>query len=72
MNFFIQLTKKYNPIGRNQTEEESRIIGGKILDKLEKLGIEVTQILSGDGTAAIKAYSKIMSNSTVSELLWKK
>ena len=35
-NVFLKRTKKYNPNGRNQTEEESIKIDGEILDLLDK------------------------------------
>lgn len=36
LNFFIRRVKKYNPIGRNQTEEEARALD----DKIEQIMID--------------------------------
>lgn len=35
LNYFIQRVKPYNPVGRNQTEEQSKEIDTKIKDLLE-------------------------------------
>ena len=40
MNFFITRTKPYNPIGRNQTEEESNEIADDVYELLLKEGID--------------------------------
>ena len=39
-NFFLVRTKKYNPIGRFQTEEESNKIADEIHELLDKEGID--------------------------------
>lgn len=61
INFLIKRMKIYSPIGRNQTEEEANQIGEKIVNKMKELNIPFNNILSGDGTAAISAFSYICS-----------
>lgn len=39
-NFFLVRTKKYNPVGRFQTEKESNKIADKIHDLLDREGID--------------------------------
>ena len=38
-NYLLMRTKPYNPVGRNQTQEEADIIGDKIQDFLDEHGI---------------------------------
>lgn len=40
LNFFIKREKEYNPVGRNQTAEESDAISDKILAFLQNSGID--------------------------------
>ena len=42
--FFVNRVKKYNPIGRSQTEEESDMISTKLRKMLESYGIKYTEI----------------------------
>lgn len=49
-NFFIERTKKYNPVGRNQTEEEARDIDLDIKEMLHRLEIPYVSVL-GDTSA---------------------
>lgn len=42
--FYIERQKKYNPNGRNQTEEEARLIDGKVLELLKNNDIPYTSI----------------------------
>lgn len=44
LTFFIERVKKYNPIGRNQTEEEAIKIDNKILDFLKSYNIPYISI----------------------------
>ena len=44
MNFFIERKKKYNPIGRNQTEDEAKIIDQKTKDLLTKHDIPFVSV----------------------------
>jgi ABC-type oligopeptide transport system ATPase subunit len=44
LNFFIGRGKKYNPAGRNQTEEESKILDGEIRDLLKTHNIPFTEV----------------------------
>ena len=39
LNIFLERTHKYQPSGRNQTEEQAEIVGNKIKNMLEELGI---------------------------------
>ena len=47
MNFFINRCKPYNPLGRNQTEDEAKIISGEIYNMLEANNVFCTSI-NGD------------------------
>lgn len=46
LNFFLERHKPYNPIGRNQSEEQARQIDKNILELLDNLKIEYHNILS--------------------------
>jgi hypothetical protein len=65
MNFFIKRSNNYVQVGRNQSLVEAEKIDALILNKLNDLNINVTEFLSGDGTAPIKAYAKIMSETNI-------
>ena len=39
LNIFLERTHKYQPSGRNQTEEQAEIVGNKIKNMLDELGI---------------------------------
>ena len=39
LNFFIERTHPYQPSGRNQTEEQAKVVGDMILGMLDKLKI---------------------------------
>jgi nicotinamide riboside kinase len=67
VNFFLKRVKKYNPVGRNQTEQESDEIGAKMTNKLNEIGVEFEEILTGDGTAPIKAFSIVMKKLAMME-----
>lgn len=56
INIFLQRTKPYNPIGRNQTEQEADAISATILDILGRNKIPFMRI---DGTA--NAVDKILA-----------
>lgn len=45
INFFIKRKKKYNPTGRNQTEDQAREIDEKLLDFMAKNKIEYTNVI---------------------------
>lgn len=47
LNYLLRRTKPYNPIGRNQTEEESDNIGKNIESMLTKYNIDFT-VTTGD------------------------
>lgn len=53
MNFFIKRVKGYNPIGRNQTEEESDAIGCGIKELLDTNSLKYVEI-DGDSSAPYK------------------
>lgn len=44
LNYFIRRVKKYNPVGRLQTEQESNEYGIRIKDMLKSFNIPYTQI----------------------------
>ena len=44
LNFFLNRTKKYNPNGRNQTEEESDRLAYNIKDTLREFGFEFIEL----------------------------
>ena len=39
LNIFLERTHKYQPSGRNQTEEQAEVVGNKIKNMLDELGI---------------------------------
>ena len=39
LNYYVQRIKKYNPVGRNETEEESNKIANKLINLLSKENI---------------------------------
>lgn len=39
LNYYVQRVKKYNPVGRNETEEESNKIANKLINLLNKENI---------------------------------
>lgn len=58
-NIFIDRKKKYNPVGRNQTESESKAIDAKVLELLNKYNIDFSTIPGTvDGTE--EAVSRIL------------
>jgi len=62
LDFFLRRVKKYNSIGRNQTEEEAKEIDEKIVRTLNGMGVEFHEFLTGDGTASIKAFGLVMKS----------
>lgn len=44
LNFFVLRAKPYNPIGRNQTEEESNALSEELKKLLERYGIKYTTL----------------------------
>lgn len=61
-NYCLIRTKPYNPIGRNQTQEESDIIGDRIQDFLDNRNIDYTL-----GTGDVDFYNYILVQ-TLTEL----
>lgn len=59
-NYFINRTKKYNPIGRNQTEDEARQIDLSIKNILLNNDVQFTEI-DGNSEAPAVIYADIMS-----------
>lgn len=57
LNYLLLRTKPYNPIGRNQTEEESDNIGCEIEKMLVDNSIEFTHV-----TGDIECYTEIVKN----------
>ncbi|CAH0343769.1 AAA family ATPase [Rhizobium sp. CECT 9324] len=58
-NFVIKRTKEYHPWGRNQTEEEARVIDAKVTALLDGLGMPY-EMVEGDGEAPMEIYRRIM------------
>ncbi len=59
LTYFLKRVKKYNPVGRLQTEEQSNEIAAKILDVLDRYGIDYTKI-DGDLLSADKIVDDVM------------
>ena len=59
INFMIKRVKEYNPKGRNQTEEESDVLGHKILELYDKLGI-CYEIITGDNKGYDYAVQRVL------------
>lgn len=59
INFFIRRTKKYNPAGRFQTEEEAILIDGEIKKLLDELGVPFIEV-DGDVNAAQTIAKRLM------------
>ena len=57
INYFIQRVKAFNPIGRNETEEESNKLGIKLIQYLENNKIPFIPV-NGD----IEGYNSIIDN----------
>jgi hypothetical protein len=60
LNFLIKRVKPFNPIGRNQTEEESKEIDVRIKTLLDDNAV-YHELLTEDGTAPIIAFSKVVT-----------
>lgn len=58
MNFFLNRKKKYNPSGRNQTEEESNIIADNMLSLLRVNDIPF-DVVDGDDAGKKIIYDKV-------------
>ena len=48
LNFMIKRDKPYNPTGRNQSEDESNLLGDKIIDLYNRLHIPFISIKGND------------------------
>lgn len=48
INFFVRRAKPYNPIGRNQTEEEAAQLSAKLEFKLDSLGLDYIEMRGED------------------------
>lgn len=60
LHYFLNRVKKYNPSGRNQTEEESDEVGRELKAMLTQLGIPFVE-LDGDENAAQKITIDILA-----------
>lgn len=58
-NYFIKRTKKYNPIGRSQTEDEAKEVDNQVKQFLTTKSIAY-EILEGNKTTPQKIYSDIL------------
>lgn len=61
-NFFMVRAKKYNPVGRNQTEEESNQLSLELQDHMKSYRIPYTTV-KGDKNAVDQIYRYINPNS---------
>ena len=59
LTYFLKRIKKYNPVGRLQTEEQSNEIAKKILDVLDTYDIPYTKI-DGDLLSADKIVDDVI------------
>lgn len=59
INFFLNRKKKYNPIGRNQTEDESDTIAKKMLNLLNHYNIPYETVDGNDAGKKI-IYDKVV------------
>ena len=59
-NYFIKRIKKYNPVGRNQTEEESDQIAVELKEMLNSYGMKYTE-LPGDLMSADKIIDDVLA-----------
>lgn len=48
INFYLERTKKYVPIGRDQTESQARALDGEVKDMLKKYSVEYKHIVADD------------------------
>lgn len=48
INFYLTRTKKYVPIGRDQTESQAKALDGEVLEMLNRYGIEYKTIIADD------------------------
>jgi adenylate kinase family enzyme len=58
-NYFLERVKAYNPVGRNQTEEEAKKIDVRVKTFLDDIG-ESYQSIIGDESALLKIVADIM------------
>lgn len=58
-NFFIERTKPYSPVGRNETEAEARRKDVEILDLLQVAEGECFRTIRGDSKAAMRIFTLI-------------
>lgn len=61
INFVLERSKEYSPIGRNQTEEEAREIDNKILQVLKNHHIPFTSISTKNYNSGFRIFSQIFS-----------
>lgn len=57
-NFYIERTKPYVQVGRNQNEDEAKQIDANILEMLDSRGIPYTKVKCGE-TAAAEIYDNL-------------
>lgn len=61
MNFFLKRVKKYNPVGRIQTEEESNEIAKELLDLIDNFNLDY-EIVTGDLSGGDYILDKILKS----------
>lgn len=63
VNFLLRRVKPFSPIGRNQTEDESKSLDIEIKKLLEDNAV-YHELLTGDGTAPVIAFAKVVARIT--------
>lgn len=61
MNYFIERDKPYNPIGRNQTEEESKEIDNKVTAFLTEENISFKSVPGNESGYSVIVYDTLMA-----------
>ena len=61
MNYFIERDKPYNPIGRNQTEEESKEIDNKVTAFLTEENISFKSVPGNESRYSVIVYDTLMT-----------
>ena len=69
LNYYVQRIKKYNPVGRNETEEESNKIANKLINLLSKENIPFKYI-EGQLEKYQEVVDDVLEVLNVQERLW--
>lgn len=69
LNYLLTRVKPYNPVGRNQTESESDLLGKSIQSLLDDRGISYKKV-SGDEDGYTKIISELISLVSLNKILF--